>query len=317
MSFLSAYLSPGLNAVTNTVTGAQGGQIKADQIKSERIKEAQALKRQQQQDQIQALIAERKAKHDQMLERFAAIKGGPGGQLVDFNNPDQPMPVGPAPVVKPTPWAPSTKEEYKEVHPEPRIDPLSPEGIAAQGQVTANKPHEAKRPNEIAVRASLVYPRAAEAAQVLDKYYSSGAPKTSLASHVPILGNMAMSDEARSMTQAAETVASAILRLESGAAISPKEVQSYARQFLPQVGDDAATLAQKKATLQTQLARMKAVADAAMNTAGVAQEAPIAPDGARVPLSARVAQLKAQGMSKDQAQAKLLAEGYDLNGGGE
>lgn len=136
-------------------------------------------------------------------------------------------------------------------------------GANSRAQISAGKPKTPPRPTEIATRASLVYPRAAEAAQTLERFYTSGAPLKSKASQIPIVGNYLMSDDEQQLNQAAETVASAILRLESGAAVTQNEVRSYAKQFIPQPGEGANVLAQKRATLRTQLEQMRRVASGA------------------------------------------------------
>jgi hypothetical protein len=115
-----------------------------------------------------------------------------------------------------------------------------------------------------------VYPRAQQAAQILNEYFEKGAPGSTIAGRVPLVGNSLMSSDAQRMNQAAETVSSAILRLESGAAISEDEVKRYAQQFLPQVGDSPQVRQQKKATLETQLERLRAASAPSMGGAGAA-----------------------------------------------
>lgn len=159
------------------------------------------------------------------------------------------------------------------------IDPLSPEGIAAgasrAGAVAKaeapfkkdpNAPpvQRPRQPSEFANKAALIYQRAADAATRLEPFYQRGAPIKAGAGKIPVIGNYVLSPEEQVMNQAAETVASAILRLESGAAISESEVKSYAKQFLPQPGDSPEVRADKHQTLQTQLERIKAAAGPAM-----------------------------------------------------
>lgn len=140
----------------------------------------------------------------------------------------------------------------------------TPEYNAALDQELAvrdqHRAPEGPKITDFSNKAALVYPRAIEAAKTLDKYYGSGAPTSSIARHVPLVGNFMVGEDAQSMNQAAETVASAILRLESGAAVSDGEVKSYARQFLPEPGDTPQTRQQKRQMLQTQLEQMREAA---------------------------------------------------------
>lgn len=124
---------------------------------------------------------------------------------------------------------------------------------------TQNRP-----PNEFASKAALVYDRAAESAKILGEFYDKGAEAGSLMGKLPLVGSYFTTADQQRMNTAAETVASAILRLESGAAITEGEIRSYAKQFLPVPGDSPEVRAQKKQTLQTQLERIKAAAAPAM-----------------------------------------------------
>lgn len=135
------------------------------------------------------------------------------------------------------------------------------------------KPGVAQRPTEPQMRANLVTPRAEQAAQELMKFYETGAPVKTLAQRIPIAGNFVMNENEQRMVQAAEVVASAILRLESGAAITEGEVRSYAKQLLPQPGDTPEVLQQKKGTLQSTLQAMRA-----QSTLGATGEAAKTPE---------------------------------------
>lgn len=167
------------------------------------------------------------------------------------------------------------------------LDPLSPEGIKASadraGAVAGAEAPFKKDPNagpaprapsEFNQRAALLYPRAADAAKRLDQFFEKGAPIKAGAGKIPIVGNYVLSPDEQVMNQAAETVASAILRIESGAAISESEVKSYAKQFLPQPGDSPEVRADKRQTLQTQLERLHAAASPVLGDAP-----PVAPTG--------------------------------------
>lgn len=166
-------------------------------------------------------------------------------------------------------------------------DPLSDAGIAAAakraGAVAAAEAPFKKDPNveaapkatDFSNKAALLYQRAADAATRLSPFFESGAPVKAGMGKVPVVGNYVLSPNEQVMNQAAETVASAILRLESGAAISESEVKSYAKQFLPQPGDSPQVRADKKATLTTQLERIHEAARPSLHEGA----APVAPAG--------------------------------------
>lgn len=132
---------------------------------------------------------------------------------------------------------------------------------------------ENAKPTEFSNKAALVYPRAQQAAAVLDEFFTKGMPARTVLGKVTG-GAYGMSADQQRAVQAAETISSAILRLESGAAISEHEVTEYAKQFLPQPGDKADVRAQKRATLMLQLERMKAAANPTMRREDAPASAP-------------------------------------------
>jgi hypothetical protein len=69
----------------------------------------------------------------------------------------------------------------------------------------------------------------------------------------------------RRYAQAARTFVNAVLRRESGAAISPDEFTSAKIQYFAQLGDDAKTLAQKKSVREAVIAGLQAEAGPAMD----------------------------------------------------
>lgn len=70
---------------------------------------------------------------------------------------------------------------------------------------------------------------------------------------VPLVGNYLTSDSYQSAKQAQLDFINAILRRESGAAISPSEYKSYAKQYFPQPGDSDEVLSQKSVNRQKAL----------------------------------------------------------------
>ena len=72
-----------------------------------------------------------------------------------------------------------------------------------------------------------------------------------LKSSIPGIGNYLITDEYRMYDQAKRDFINATLRRESGAAIADSEFDNANKQYFPQPGDDAKTLAQKAANRKT------------------------------------------------------------------
>lgn len=123
----------------------------------------------------------------------------------------------------------------------------------------------AVKPTEFNNKAALVAPRAAEADQLIDQL---GNPEVSIfmrgAQAVPILGQFALNDDQQQLQQAGEVLATAILRLESGAAVSEQEAERYAKQFIPQPGDSDDLLQQKARLRDIAVQRLQAAAGPAL-----------------------------------------------------
>jgi len=109
--------------------------------------------------------------------------------------------------------------------------------------------------------------RAAEADEILNTVGQGGKVQPGLikrtAESIPFIGeglgtvlNATQSSEQRRVEQAQRNFVNAILRQESGASISPSEFASAQRQYFPQPGEDAETIAQKAANRRTAIAGM-------------------------------------------------------------
>lgn len=70
-------------------------------------------------------------------------------------------------------------------------------------------------------------------------------------------GSKQVSDTVRQVRQAERNFATAVLRKESGAAISPTEFATVEKQYFPRPGDDTQTLAQKKTNRETYISGTK------------------------------------------------------------
>ena len=129
-------------------------------------------------------------------------------------------------------------------------DRRSGQQIAAQDERARNAVPRSALPTEFERKAALVTPRAEEANAVLSKGPEAPSLRAKL-SRIPLVGQFLTSEYQQSQNHAAEELATAILRLESGAAITESEVRSYARQFNPQPGDSPVVLAQKTKARET------------------------------------------------------------------
>jgi hypothetical protein len=94
---------------------------------------------------------------------------------------------------------------------------------------------------------SVFITRATGALPLIDKYGDALTDLTeSVAGRTPIVGNYAKSQEFQQAEQAGKEFLQAILRKDTGAAITKEETAEYGSVYLPQPGDSAAVLAQKK-----------------------------------------------------------------------
>lgn len=73
----------------------------------------------------------------------------------------------------------------------------------------------------------------------------------------PLIGGAVKDSNFSKQDQAERSFVNAVLRKESGAAISPSEFESAEKQYFPRYGDDPGTLAQKRANRKTALEGLK------------------------------------------------------------
>ena len=110
--------------------------------------------------------------------------------------------------------------------------------------------------NDSQSKALLFGTRMQEADKILNGLAAAGVDRPSTlkqaADSVPLIGgalgtaaNAAQTDKQQQVEQAQRDFVNAVLRRESGAAISPGEFDSAAKQYFPQIGDSAAVKAQK------------------------------------------------------------------------
>lgn len=95
--------------------------------------------------------------------------------------------------------------------------------------------------------AALFADRMAEAAPIFDVLAPPTVGATAKGA-IPGVGNIMLSPQNRQFMQAERNFISAVLRKESGAAISPSEFDEARKLYIPQAGDDPQTLEMKRQT---------------------------------------------------------------------
>jgi len=119
---------------------------------------------------------------------------------------------------------------------------------------------------EAQAKASAFAARMEQAEASLKALESEGTSyKGSALDNVPLIGGTALTNSLQSngyqkYRQAAGNFVTAMLRQESGAAISPSEFDRYAKEMLPQPGDGADVLAQKRAARAAAIEQMRRAA---------------------------------------------------------
>lgn len=136
--------------------------------------------------------------------------------------------------------------------------------------------------------------RAAGALPLIDRY---GDALTnfgeSVAGEVPGVGNYMKSPEFQQAEQAGKEFLQAILRKDTGAAITPAETNEYGTVYLPRPGDSPEVLAQKKASRERAINALEA----------------------GMPPQAILAKEKALAKSSGAPQPGAVEDGYRFNGG--
>lgn len=139
------------------------------------------------------------------------------------------------------------------------------------------------RITETQARLRVAYARAAPALEQIERFlgydpttgtFAEGGGRVPVESFLGQItpGRFFQSGDVQAYDRAAEAIASAILRVESGAAITQQEIESYKRQFIPQPGDRPEVIRRK---LQALRATLEAIQQAAGIDDGV--EVPPAP----------------------------------------
>jgi hypothetical protein len=95
-------------------------------------------------------------------------------------------------------------------------------------------------------KASAYATRMDQSEKILAKVQGEGlSAMNRMAGHIPMAGNYLQSKEYQQYKQASSAFITAMLRRESGAAVSPAEFDRYEKELFPQPGDDPSVVAQK------------------------------------------------------------------------
>jgi hypothetical protein len=129
----------------------------------------------------------------------------------------------------------------------------------ATGAVTFQQGQNIKPLTEGQSKDTVFATRAAGALPIIDKMGDSltGFVQNTLG-QTPLVGNYLKSEEYQQAEQAGTEFLQAILRKDTGAAITPQETEEYGKVYLPRPGDSQKVLAQKKASRARALEALKA-----------------------------------------------------------
>jgi len=117
------------------------------------------------------------------------------------------------------------------------------------------------KPNDTQLKAATYVKRAAAADKIVNDLVSSGYDPSSLwkiKNSLPLVGNAISSKDDQLFAQAQNDFVSAVLRPESGAAISDKEREAEKVKYFPMPGDTPQVIAQKAEARQREIAGLVA-----------------------------------------------------------
>lgn len=125
--------------------------------------------------------------------------------------------------------------------------------------------------------------RAASASDILENVGQGGKVQPGIIKRIgesmPLIGeslgtmlNPTQSPEQQQVEQAQRDFVNAVLRQESGAAISPSEFANAQKQYFPQPGDSKEVIDQKKANRATAIAGLRVMAGPAARSSGTSGE---------------------------------------------
>jgi hypothetical protein len=150
-------------------------------------------------------------------------------------------------------------------------------------------------------KAAALIPKAEAAASALDRF-SDVSWWDQNRSHLPMIGNAVSSGPQQRLNLAADQFLTAILRPESGATITPAELDQARRQFVPMPGDTKQTLDLKREARTRAIQQLRDMGGRAVK--GAPQGAPQAAPASAADLYDA---LRAEGKSHEEATAEALA----------
>lgn len=112
-------------------------------------------------------------------------------------------------------------------------------------------------PSEGERKAAAIAPRAVAADATLSRLGADGAPNMARRAGRMVIGQYALTDDQEAFEQAAEEFLGAVVRPESGAALTDSEMERYTKQFIPAPGDSPATLRAKSEARQRALSGLR------------------------------------------------------------
>lgn len=118
--------------------------------------------------------------------------------------------------------------------------------VQVGGQTVQSKGAGGARLQTEGERKALFFYRRAEPAAAILNQFDNQKTLDAVASQAGMLGNWAKTPEGQRLYQAGKTWAMAVLRQDSGGAITEEEMQGYFDTYLPRPGDSAEVLAQKR-----------------------------------------------------------------------
>ena len=141
---------------------------------------------------------------------------------------------------------------------------LKRDEIAAKREALTQKPNTAEQ-----FKVAGFGQRMEQAEAEMEKIQQAGYDRSSVASGIgSMLPNLVRGTDAQQQDQAERNFVNALLRKESGAAISPTEFASAQQQYFPRAGDSAEVIAQKKRNRQLATQALKAEAAGAWDQVG-------------------------------------------------
>lgn len=194
---------------------------------------------------------------------------------------------------------------------DPATGTIRPTGV----QPPPSAPRAEARPTEVQMRYGALLPRAKTALQTLEgalEQFGGNVPEATFLGRFRG-GQYATPELEQTYNQAADALATAILRAESGAAITEDERRTYTRQFIPQPGEPPAVVRQKLQALHQTLDAMERLGGGATEMPpqdGAAAARTTPPAGATRPTwQTRADELRASGLDPSEIAIQLKREG--------